>query len=71
MNDTEFRNCLLAMGAKDSERPLPTADALWWRAELSRRLAAEERAIRPVRIVERLACAACLLGAVVLAAVRF
>ena len=71
MNDAEFRNCLRSIGAAGSEHPLPAADVLWWRAELRRRLAAEERATRPVRIVERLACAACLLGAIVLAAVRF
>jgi hypothetical protein len=71
MNDTEFQNHLRSMPGPDAERPLPTADVIWWRAELRRRLSAEERAIRPVRIVEQLACAACLLAAVVLIAVRF
>jgi hypothetical protein len=71
MNDTEFQNHLRSMGGPEEERPLPTPDAIWWRAELQRRLAAEERAIRPVRIVEQLACAACLLAAVVLFAARF
>jgi hypothetical protein len=71
MNDSEFQNCLRSMAAPDAVRPLPSADVIWFRAELQRRLAAEERAVRPVRIVERLACAACLLGVAVLAAVRF
>jgi hypothetical protein len=71
MNDIEFQNCLRSMAAADAARPLPSGDVIWFRAELRRRLAAEERAVRPMRIVERLACAACLLAAVVLAAVRF
>jgi hypothetical protein len=71
MNDTEFQNCMRSMAAPDAGRPLPSADVIWFRAELQRRLAAEDRAMRPMRIVERLACAACLLGAVVLAAARF
>ena len=70
MND-EFQKHLRSMGEADADRPLPSADVIWFRAELQRRLVAEERAIRPVRIVEQLACAACLLGAVVLIAVRF
>jgi hypothetical protein len=70
MNEAEFLSRLRSMSA-DAEGPLPSADAIWWRAELRRRLAAEERAIRPVRIAEQLACAACLLAAVVFAAVRF
>jgi hypothetical protein len=71
MNDIEFQKHLRSMREADAGRPLPSADVIWFRAELQRRLAAEERAIRPVRIVEQLACAACLLGAVVLIAVRF
>jgi hypothetical protein len=71
MNDTEFQNHLRSIATADAQRPLPSADAIWWRAELQRRLAAEERAVRPMRIVEQLACAACLLAAVVLIAVRF
>lgn len=70
MNDSEFQMRLRALAGADDARPLPSADVIWWRAELRRRLAAEERAIRPMRIVERLACAACLLAAVVLAAAR-
>jgi hypothetical protein len=71
MNDTEFQTRLRSMAAPDAARPLPSADVIWFRAELWRRLAAEDRAVRPLRIAEQLACAACLLAAVILVAVRF
>jgi hypothetical protein len=70
MNDTEFTNWMKRMGAPPSGAPLPDADAIWWRAQLRRSLAVEERATRPIRLVEQLACAVFLLAAVVLAAVR-
>jgi len=69
MNDTEFANWMKRMDAP-SATPLPDADAIWWRAQLRRSLAAEERATRPIRLVEQLACAVFLLAAVVLAGVR-
>ena len=70
MNEIDLQAALRSI-APAGDRPLPAADVIWFRAELRRRLAAEDRAVRPVRIVERLACAACLLAAVVLAAVKF
>ncbi|SPE36163.1 hypothetical protein SBA6_520001 [Candidatus Sulfopaludibacter sp. SbA6] len=70
MNDTEFANWMKRMDAPRSGPSLPDADAIWWRAQLRRRVATEERATRPVRIAEQLACAVFLLAAVVLAAVR-
>jgi len=70
MKETELQTCLRSMG-EQNDPPLPNPGLIWFRAELQRRLAAEERAVRPVRIVERLACAACLLAAVVIAAVKF
>jgi len=70
MNDTELTNWMKRMDAPPSGAPLPDADAIWWRAQLRRRVAAEERATRPVRIAEQLACAVFLLAAVLLAAAR-
>jgi hypothetical protein len=56
------------MAAADAGAPVPSAGAVWWRAELRRRLALEERAIRPMRIVEGIACALCTAAAAVLGA---
>lgn len=49
------------LAASETGAPLPSAGAVWWRAELRRRMALEERAMRPMRIAEGIACA---LGAV-------
>ena len=70
MNDAEFANCLKRMDAVRSGESLPDADTMWWRAELRRNMVFEERATRPIRIVEQLACAVFLLAAVILSAVR-
>jgi hypothetical protein len=70
MNDAEFANCLKRMDTARAAESLPDADAIWWRAELRRSMAFEERATRPIRIVEQLACAAFLIAAVVLSAIR-
>jgi hypothetical protein len=48
--------------------PVPSASAVWWRAELRRRLALEERATRPMRIADGIACALCTVAAAILAA---
>jgi hypothetical protein len=56
------------MAAGDDNARLPAASAVWWRAEFRRRLEAEERAVRPIRIAGALAYAACVAAAVVLAA---
>ncbi|HEY2019293.1 MAG TPA: hypothetical protein VGH38_37555 [Bryobacteraceae bacterium] len=70
MNDNDFAAMLKGIDAPRADAPLPDADALWWRAQLRRNLAAEERATRPIRIAEQLACAVFLIAAVVLSAVR-
>jgi hypothetical protein len=64
---------LTQLAASEAGGPLPFAGVVWRRAELRRRLALEERAMRPVRIAERIACAlgavaAALLGGQVAAA---
>jgi len=68
MNDHEFTRWMKGLDAV-SPSALPNAEAIWWRAQLQQRLLLEERAMRPLRWVERFACAACLVGAVVLSAV--
>jgi hypothetical protein len=55
------------MAAAEVDAAVPTASAVWWRAELRRRLALEERATQPVRIAEGFACALCMVAAVLLA----
>ncbi len=67
MNDFEFAASLKRM-AEAGAAPLPEPEAIWWRAQLRRQLAAEERVTRPIRLVERLACSACLLTVAVIAA---
>lgn len=69
MHDGEFANWMKRMDTPLSDAPLPEADTIWWRAQLRRSVAVEERATRPVRLAEQLACTACLVGAAVLAAV--
>lgn len=70
MNDVEFADCLKRLDAQRPGEALPDADAIWWRAELRRSMVFEDRATRPIRIVEQLACAVFLLTAVILSAVR-
>jgi hypothetical protein len=66
MNDADFARCV-----KGSEpgASLPDAETIWWRAQLRRQLAEEERITRPVRIAERFAFSACVITAAVVAAV--
>ena len=68
MNDSEFTDWMKGMDATQRDTPLPDADAIWWRAQLRQSLAAEERATRPIRLVEQLACAVWLIAAVVMSA---
>jgi len=66
MNDADFARCVKG---SDAAAPLPDAETIWWRAQLRRQLAEEERIMRPVRIAERFAFSACLITAAVVAAV--
>jgi len=66
MNDADFARCVQG---PESGVSLPDAEAIWWRAQLRRQLAEEERIMRPVRIAERFAFSACLITAAVVAAV--
>lgn len=55
------------MAASETAAPVPSAGTIWWRAELRRRLALEQRATRPMRIVEGIACALGTAAAALLA----
>ena len=66
MNDADFARWVKG---PEAEAPLPDAETLWWRAQLRRQLADEERVMRPVRIAERFAFSACLITAAVAVAV--
>lgn len=67
MDDAEFQGWVRQIATVDLGAPPPSPDAIWWRAQLRRRLAAEERATRPIRIANGAACIACwVLAAAVL-----
>ena len=76
MNDRDFEDWMrrladqvvLEAAAADPGAVSPELGAIWWRAQLRRRAAAQSRATRPLRVAERLACAACLLGAAAMGA---
>ncbi len=68
MTDLQFKAWMERLGASTPATPGQGSDAIWWKAELRRRLAVQERAVRPIRIAERLVWASCLIGAVVLIA---
>ncbi len=54
---------LRQIAAAEVEAPVASsASAVWWRAELRRRLALEERAMRPMRIADGVACALCMVA---------
>ena len=52
MDDEQFQSWMKRMAAVDEAGRPASANAIWWRAELRRRLDAEERATRPMRIAE-------------------
>ncbi len=73
MNDREFEGWMRTMAAgpvTPAVSPPVSLDsgAIWWRAQLRRRMAAQNRATKPLRVAERLACAVCLLGAAAMGA---
>ena len=52
MNDAHFQSWMKRMAAIDEAARPATANAIYWRAQLRRRVDAEERATRPIRIAE-------------------
>jgi hypothetical protein len=78
MNDRDFEGWMRRLAA-DPVAPDPVAPAvlppvssdsgaIWWRAQLRDRMAARSRVTKPLRVAERLACAACLVGAAAMGA---
>ena len=72
MNDRDFEGWMRRLAdqgaAEDPGAVGMDPGAIWWRAQLRRRMAARSRATKPLRVAERLACAACLLGAAAMGA---
>jgi hypothetical protein len=72
MNDRDFEGWMRRLAersaAEDSGAVGTDSGAIWWRAQLRDRMAARSRVTRPLRIAERLACAACLVGAAAMGA---
>ena len=56
------------MASEERGGSVPAASAVWWRAEFRRRLEAERRATRPIRIAAAAAYSACVIAAAVLSA---
>ena len=68
MDDLEFQDWMKRMAGADEGTGTAGANAIWWRAQLRRRLEIEERATRPIRIAEGAAVMLCLVLAAVLSA---
>jgi hypothetical protein len=52
MDDAQFQSWMKRMAAADETARPASVNAIWWRAQLRRRVDTEERAIRPIRIAE-------------------
>jgi hypothetical protein len=68
MTDTEFQSWMRGLAATDTSASAPSATLIQWRARLRRRLDAEQRVTRPIRIAGGAAAISCWLLAVVMAA---
>ena len=68
MDDAEFQGWMKRVADVQLDTPAVSANAIWWQAELRRRLIAEARATRPIRIFEEIAAIACALAAGILLA---
>ncbi len=68
MDDAEFQGWMRRVAAVQLDTPPVSANAIWWRAELRRRLIAEARATRPIRIFNGTAAIVCALVAGILLA---
>jgi len=68
MDEQQFQNWMKRMAVVDESAGIPTAGAILWRAQLRRRLDAEARATRPIRIAEGAAGISCWLLAGVVSA---
>jgi hypothetical protein len=67
MTDMEFQAWMRRLAAVDTNASAPSASLIHWRARLRRRLDAERRVTRPIRIAESVAAILCWLLVVVIA----
>ena len=63
MDDAAFRDWMKQMAAIEEEARPAGASAIWWRAQVRRRFERQERATRPLRIVENGAAILCWMVA--------
>jgi len=68
MTETEFQAWMRRLAVTDTNASAPSATLLQWRARLRRRLDAEQRVTRPIRIAEGAAAISCWLVVVVIVA---
>lgn len=66
MDDAKFQAWMKRGAEVQLDTPPVTASAIWWRAELRRRLIAEARATRPIRIFDGTAAIVCASAAGIL-----
>jgi len=64
MSDANFETFMQRVASEESAA-LPDSSAIWWRAELRRRMTEQARVTRPLRIAERAACVLCIAAAAV------
>ena len=67
MTDMEFQAFMRRLAAIDTNASAPSASLIQWRARLRRRLDAEQRVTRPIRIAETAASISCWLLVVIIA----
>jgi hypothetical protein len=67
MTDTEFQAWMRRLAAMDTNASSPCARLIQWRARVRRRLDAEQRVTRPIRMAEGAAAISCWLLAIVIA----
>jgi hypothetical protein len=70
MTDRDFESWMQRLGAEEVAEPsaVPESAAIWWRAQLRRRMENRTRATRPLRVAERLAGVVCFAAAVAVGA---
>ena len=68
VTDTQFHAWMRRLAAMDTSVSAPSASLIQWRARLRRRLDAEQRVTRPIRMAEGAAAISCWLLVVAIAA---
>jgi len=63
MTDRNFERWIGHLATESPDAAVPDAAAIWWRAQLRRRMAELERATKPARLVERVAGVVCFAAA--------